>query len=59
MTTVAISVTGNIHMKKEILDRYSTTEEGIIIIDITTDKVEYLHNDFDKHTKLVYLSLRI
>ena len=40
-------------MKKEILDRYSTTEDGKIIIDITSDKIEYLYNDFDKHTPYI------
>ena len=53
MTNAGFSVTGNIHVKKEILDRYSTTEDGKIIIDITTDKVEYLYNDFDKHTPYI------
>ena len=40
-------------MKKEILDRYSTTEDGKIIIDITSDKIEYLYNDFDKQTPYI------
>ena len=40
-------------MKQEILERYSTTEDGKIIIDITADKIEYLYNDFDKHTPYV------
>jgi len=41
------------HVKQEILERYSTTEDGKIIIDITADKIEYLYNDFDKHTPYV------
>jgi hypothetical protein len=40
-------------VKKEILDRYSVTEDGKIIIDITSDKIEYLYNDFDKHTPYI------
>jgi hypothetical protein len=39
--------------QKEILDRYSRSEDGKIIIDITADKVEYLYNDFDKHTPYI------
>lgn len=42
-----------LHMKKEILDRYTTTEDGKIIIDITSDKIEYLYNDFDKHSPFI------
>jgi hypothetical protein len=38
---------------REILDRYSRTEDGKIIIDITADKIEYLYNDFDKHTPYI------
>lgn len=40
-------------MKKEILERYSTTPDGKIILDITTDRVEYLYNDFDKHAPYI------
>jgi len=40
-------------MKKEILDRYSHTDDGKVIVDITADKIEYLYNDFDKHTPYV------
>jgi hypothetical protein len=39
--------------QKEILDRYSRSEDGKIIIDITADKIEYLYNDFDKHTPYI------
>jgi hypothetical protein len=39
--------------QREILDRYSRTEDGKIIIDITADKIEYLYNDFDKHTPYI------
>lgn len=40
-------------MKKEILDRYLRTDDGKVIIDITADKIEYLYNDFDKHTPYI------
>ncbi len=40
-------------MGKEILDRYSRTEDGKVIIDINADKIEYLYNDFDKHTPYI------
>lgn len=39
--------------QKEILDRYSRSDDGKIIIDITADRVEYLYNDFDKHTPYI------
>ncbi|QOY51379.1 hypothetical protein [Candidatus Sulfurimonas baltica] len=35
-------------MKKEILERYERAESGEILIDVSTEKVEYLYNDFDK-----------
>jgi len=35
-------------MKKHILDRYSRSEDGKIIIEIAAEKVEDLYNDFDK-----------
>lgn len=37
-------------MKKNILERYNLTNDGKYIIDITTDKIEDLYNDFDKHS---------
>ncbi|OGT65496.1 MAG: hypothetical protein A2W69_03860 [Gammaproteobacteria bacterium RIFCSPLOWO2_02_47_7] len=40
-------------MKKNILDRYSYTDDGKVIVDITADKIEYLYNDFDKHTPYI------
>lgn len=40
-------------MKKDFLDRYSCTEDGKVIVDITADKIEYLYNDFDKHTPYI------
>ena len=39
--------------QKEILDRYLRSDDGRIIIDITADKIEYLYNDFDKHTPYI------
>lgn len=39
--------------QRQILDRYARTEDGKIIIDITADKIEYLYNDFDKHTPYI------
>ena len=43
--------------QKEILDRYSCSDDGKIIIDITADKIEYLYNDFDKHTPYIKKNL--
>lgn len=40
-------------MKKEILDRYLRMDDDKVIIDITADKIEYLYNDFDKHTPYI------
>ncbi len=40
-------------MKKEIFERYAHSENGDIIIDISTDKVEDLYNDFDKYAPYV------
>ena len=40
-------------MKKDILDRYTRTDDGQFIIDITAGKIEYLYNDFDKHAPYV------
>src|SRR3989304_730248 len=40
-------------MKKNILDRYSYTDDGKVIVYITADKIEYLYNDFDKHTPYI------
>ncbi|MEI6848040.1 MAG: hypothetical protein WCK32_08430 [Chlorobiaceae bacterium] len=35
-------------MKKKILDRYEQTNEGYVIIDVATKRVEDLYEDFDK-----------
>ncbi|MDD3059766.1 MAG: hypothetical protein PHW94_02355 [Sulfurimonas sp.] len=35
-------------MKKEILERYERNEDGTLIIDVSTEKIEDLYNDFDK-----------
>ena len=35
-------------MKKHILDRYSQTDDGKVIIDITAGKIEDLYDDYDK-----------
>lgn len=35
-------------MKKDILERYETTLDGEIIVDISAQKVEDLYNNFDK-----------
>jgi hypothetical protein len=40
-------------MKKDFLDRYSCTDDGKVIVDITADRIEYLYNDFDKHTPYI------
>lgn len=40
-------------MKKEILERYARTDDGRFIIDIATDKVEYLFNNFDRNAPYV------
>jgi hypothetical protein len=37
-------------MKKEIIERYERTPEGKIIIDISTEKIEDLYDDFDKRS---------
>jgi hypothetical protein len=37
-------------MKKEITERYEYTSEGEIVIDISTQKIEDLYNDFDKRS---------
>jgi hypothetical protein len=33
---------------KGVLSRYAQTEDGKVIIDVYTDRLEYLYNDFDK-----------
>ena len=33
---------------KDILNRYALAEDGAIIVDVYTDKPEYLYNDFDR-----------
>jgi len=33
---------------KDILSRYARTEDGAIIVDVYTDRPEYLYNDFDR-----------
>ena len=35
--------------RKHILGRYAKTDEGFLIIDITTDRIEDLYDNFDKH----------
>ncbi len=40
-------------MKKDILDRYTRTDDGRYIIDITAGKIEYLYNNFDKHAPYI------
>ena len=40
-------------MRKNILDRYSRTDDNEIIIEITAGQVEDLYNDFDKHMPYV------
>jgi hypothetical protein len=35
-------------MRKNVLNRYAQTDDGKIIIDVSTPKVESLYNDFDK-----------
>ena len=40
-------------MKKEIFERYAHSDDGEIIIDISTEKVEDLYNDFDKYAPYV------
>jgi len=40
-------------MKKEILNRYLRTSEDEIIIDIATQKIENLYNDFDRHASYI------
>ncbi len=40
-------------MNQSILDRYSRTENGAIIIDVTTERVEDLYNDFDRNAPYV------
>ncbi|MDD2790420.1 MAG: hypothetical protein PHU40_07120 [Sulfurimonas sp.] len=37
-------------MKKEILERYEQSEDGAFIIDVSTQRVEDLYNDFDKRS---------
>ncbi|MDO8281600.1 MAG: hypothetical protein Q7U10_03085 [Thermodesulfovibrionia bacterium] len=36
-------------MKKDLLERYSRTADGKVIIDITTERIEDLYNYFDKN----------
>jgi hypothetical protein len=36
-------------MRKRILERYSQTDSGQVIVDIATDQVADLYDDFDKH----------
>ena len=40
-------------MKQSILDRYWRTEDNAIIIDVTTERVEDLYNDFDRNAPYV------
>ena len=48
-------------MKKHILDRYSRTDKGEVIIDIAAERVEDLYDDYDKtspyHKKELYQGL--
>lgn len=39
-----------IFMKKDIIGRYECTESGEIIVDISTQKVEDLYDDFDRRS---------
>lgn len=40
-------------MSQSILDRYSRTEDNAIIIDVTTEKVEDLYNNFDRNAPYI------
>lgn len=40
-------------MKQSILDRYSRTDNGAIIIDVSTERVEDLYNDFDRNAPYI------
>ena len=40
-------------MNQSILDRYSRTDSNAIIIDVTTEKVEDLYNNFDRNAPFV------
>ena len=40
-------------MNKSILDRYSRTANNAIIIEVTTDKVEDLYNNFDRSAPFI------
>lgn len=37
-------------MKKELAERYEYSLDGEIIIDVSTKKIEYLYNDYDKRS---------
>ena len=40
-------------MKKEILERYERTSYGDVIIEISTEKIEDLYNDFDRYAPYI------
>ena len=40
-------------MKKNTLSRYQRTENNKVIIEIATDEIKYLYNNFDKHAPYV------
>ena len=40
-------------MNHPILDRYSRTEDGAIVIEVTTEKVEDLYNNFDRNAPYI------
>ena len=40
-------------MKQNILNRYDTSDDGTVIIKISTKKVEDLYDDFDKQSSFL------